>query len=210
MPVEAAQYPVNLILTGQECLVVGGGSVAARKVDGLLACGAKVRVIATIAGPELRARAVSLEERPYQRGDVAGFRLVIAATNDRAVNHAVYEDAMAAGIWINTADDPAACTFTLPSVVRRGPIMVTVSTAGYSPALSTWLRAHVEDELGPEYEVLLELLSEARNDMKAAGRSTEEADWRSALDSDMLDLIRAGQVGRAKERLRAWLSSSSD
>jgi precorrin-2 dehydrogenase/sirohydrochlorin ferrochelatase len=213
MPVEAAQYPVNLILTGQACLVVGGGSVAARKIDGLLACGARVRVIATTVGPELRARVVELdqlEERSYQRGDVAGSRLVVAATNDPAVNHAVYEDARAAGIWINSADDPAACTFTLPSVVRRGPIMVTISTGGHSPALSTWLKSHVEDELGPEYEILLDLLSTARNDIKAAGRSTEEADWRTALDSDMLDLIRAGQIDRAKERLQAWLSSSSD
>jgi precorrin-2 dehydrogenase / sirohydrochlorin ferrochelatase len=210
MPVEAAQYPVNLILTGQECLVVGGGSVAARKVAGLLACDADVRVIAKHVGPELRALDVPFEERPYQRGDVAGFRLVIAATNDSTVNRAVYEDAQLAGIWINSADDPTACTFTLPSVVRRGPIMVTISTGGYSPALSTWLRSHVEQELGPEYEILVDLLAEARNDMKAAGRSTEEADWRTALDSDMLDLIKAGQIDRARERLQAWLSSSSD
>jgi precorrin-2 dehydrogenase/sirohydrochlorin ferrochelatase len=210
VPVEAAQYPVNLILTGEPCLVVGGGPVAARKIDGLVACRARVHVIAETAGPDVRARAVPLEERRYRRGDVAGFRLVFAATDDPGVNHTIYEDARAAGVWVNTADDPAACTFTLPSVVRRGPIMVTVSTGGYSPALAVWLREHVEEELGPEYEVLVDLLSEARNDMKAAGRSTEEADWQSALDSDMLDLIRAGQVERAKERLRAWLSSSSD
>jgi precorrin-2 dehydrogenase/sirohydrochlorin ferrochelatase len=207
MPVEAAQYPINLVLTGQECLVVGGGSVAARKVAGLLACDADVRVIAKHVGPELRALDVPFEERPYQPGDVAGFRLVIAATNDSTVNRAVYEDAQLAGIWINSADDPTACTFTLPSVVRRGPIMVTISTGGYSPALSTWLRSHVEQELGPEYEILVDLLAEARNDMKAAGRSTEEADWRTALDSDMLDLIKAGQIDRARERLQAWLSS---
>jgi precorrin-2 dehydrogenase/sirohydrochlorin ferrochelatase len=210
VPVEAAQYPVNLILTGERCLVVGGGPVAARKIDGLLACHARVHVIAETVGPEVRARAVAWEERRYRRGDVAGFRLVFAATDDSGVNHTIYEDARAAGVWVNTADDPAACTFTLPSVVRRGPIMVTVSTGGYSPALATWLRARVEDELGPEYEILVDLLSEARNDMKAAGRSTEEADWQSALDSDMLDLIRAGQIDRAKERLGAWLSSSSD
>jgi precorrin-2 dehydrogenase / sirohydrochlorin ferrochelatase len=210
MPIEARQYPVNLILTGQPCLVVGGGSVAARKVAGLLACGADVRVIAERLDPELRALSVPVEERCYQRGDVNGYRLVIAATNDPVVNRAVYEDARTADIWINSADDPGACTFTLPSVVRRGPIMVTVSTGGYSPALSTWLKAHVEDELGPEYEILVDLLAEARNAMKAAGRSTEEVDWRRALDSDMLDLIKAGHIDRARERLHTWLSSSSD
>ena len=95
-----------------------------------------------------------VEERPYRRGDVAGYRLVVAATDDPATNRAVFEDGEAAGVWVNSADDPASCSFTLPSVVRRGPIMVTVSTGGHSPALATWLRGHVEDELGPEYEIL--------------------------------------------------------
>jgi precorrin-2 dehydrogenase / sirohydrochlorin ferrochelatase len=210
MPVDGAQYPVNLILAGQPCLVVGGGAVAARKVAGLLACGADVAVIAPSAGPEVLSTGAAVDERPYLRGDVAGYRLVVAATDDPAVNRAVFEDGEAAGIWVNSADDPSSCSFTLPSVVRRGPIMVTVSTGGHSPALASWLRAHVEDELGPEYETLLGLLSIARDQLKAAGRSTERLDWRKALDSDMLDLIRAGHIDRARERLQACLSSSLD
>jgi precorrin-2 dehydrogenase/sirohydrochlorin ferrochelatase len=210
MPVEGTQYPVNLVLTGRRCLVVGGGKIAARKVSGLQACGARVWVIAAHAGPEVRATGADITERPYQRGDVAGYRLVVAATDDPATNRAVFEDGEAAGIWVNSADDPASCSFTLPSVVRRGPIMVTVSTGGYSPALAGWLGAHVEAELGPEYEILLDLLSAARDELKAAGRSTEQADWRKALDSDMLDLVRAGHIERARERLQACLSSSSD
>jgi precorrin-2 dehydrogenase/sirohydrochlorin ferrochelatase len=210
MPVEAAQYPVNLVLTGQPCLVVGGGAVAARKVAGLLTCGADVRVIAIAPGPELEATGVVVERRPFRRGDVAGYRLVMAATDEPLVNRQVFEDAQAAGIWVNTADDPALCTFTLPSVVRRGPIMVTVSTGGHSPALAAWLRSPLADQLGPEYEVLLDLLSAARNDLKAAGRSTEEVDWKTVLDSDMLDRIRAGQITEARERLQACLSLSSD
>jgi precorrin-2 dehydrogenase/sirohydrochlorin ferrochelatase len=210
VPVEGAQYPVNLVLTGRPCLVVGGGAVAARKVAGLQACGADVKVIATRVGSELAATGVPVELRPYRRGDVAGYRLVVAATDDPATNRAVYDDGEVAGIWVNSADEPASCSFTLPSVVRRGPIMVTVATGGHSPALATWLRAHVEDELGPEYEILLELLSAARDELKAAGRSTEGADWRKALNSDMLDLIKAGQIDRARERLQACLFSSSD
>jgi precorrin-2 dehydrogenase / sirohydrochlorin ferrochelatase len=210
MPVEGAQYPVNLIVTGKPCLVVGGGAVAARKIAGLQACGADVRVIATRAGEEVRATGAVIDERPYRRGDVAGYRLVVAATDDPATNRAVFEDGEAAGIWVNSADDPASCSFTLPSVVRRGPIMVTVSTGGRSPALASWLRAHFEDELGPEYEVLLDLLSAARDQMRASGRSTEGPDWRKALDSDMLDLIKAGHIDQARERLQACLSSSSD
>jgi precorrin-2 dehydrogenase/sirohydrochlorin ferrochelatase len=210
MPVEGAQYPVNLILAGRPCLVVGGGAIAARKAAGLLECGADVRVIARQAGPEIRALGLPIEERPYRRGDVAGYRLALAATDDPETNRAVFEDGEAAGIWVNSADDPASCSFTLPSVVRRGPIMVTVATGGRSPALASWLKAHVADEMGPEYETLLDLLSSARDEMKAAGRSTEQADWRTALDSDMLELIKAGHIDRARERLQACLSSSSD
>jgi len=208
VPVEPKQYPVNLILAGHWVLVVGGGDVAARKVAGLLDCGAEVHVIASRVGGEVRALGVPFEERPYRRGDVAGYHLVITATDDHAVNRMVYEESETAGIWINSADDVDACTFTLPSVVRRGPIMVTVSTGGYSPALATWLKARLERELGPEYEILVNLLSSARNELKAAGVATEQADWQTALDSDMLDLIKAGQIDEARERLRAWLSSS--
>jgi precorrin-2 dehydrogenase/sirohydrochlorin ferrochelatase len=210
VPVEGSLYPVNLVLTGRPCLVVGGGAVAARKVTGLLACGAIVHVIAARAGDEVRATGAPIEERPYARGDVAGYRLVVAATDDPATNRIVFEDGEAAGVWVNSADDPASCSFTVPAIARRGPIMVTLSTGGHSPALASWLRAHVETELGPEYEILVRLLSEARDELRAGGRSTEGVDWRKALDSDMLELIRAGQTDRARERLQACLSSSSD
>lgn len=202
-------YPVNLIVEGRRCLVVGGGDVAARKVAGLLACGAQVKVVAPSVSEEIRrSPGVSWEERPYQRADVDGQRLVITAADDTSVNAAVYRDAEAAGIWVNGADDPAHCSFTLPSVVRRGSLQVTVSTGGRSPALARWLRERLESDIGPEYEVLLDLLSDERQSIRATGRSTEELDWQSALDSDMLALIRSGDVTRAKERLHACLSSS--
>jgi precorrin-2 dehydrogenase/sirohydrochlorin ferrochelatase len=204
-------YPVNLVLTGRRCLVVGGGRIAARKVEGLVACGAQVHVVAPAVGPEVRDHAgagVTWEERPYRRGEVAGYRLALAATDDGEVNRAVFVDGEDAGVWTNSADDPANCAFTLPAVVRRGPLMVTVSTGGYSPALATWLRTRVAEEVGPEYEVLVELLAAEREAIQASGRSTEGIDWQKALDSDMLALIRAGQVRQAKERLQACLSSS--
>jgi siroheme synthase-like protein len=209
MAVDPPQYPVNLVVDDQPCLVVGAGRVAVRKAEGLLACGARVHVVADHVDGHVRSLdGVSWEERPYQRGDVAGYRLVIAATDDPAVNRAVYEDGEAEGVWVNSADDPSSCAFTLPSVVRQGTVMVTVSTGGRSPALSAWLGARLADQLGPEYGVLAELLSAERDRLKSAGRSTEELDWQKALDSDMLDLIRSGQVDRARERLQACLSSS--
>jgi precorrin-2 dehydrogenase / sirohydrochlorin ferrochelatase len=205
-------YPVNLIVEDRPCLVVGGGSVAARKVEGLLACGANVHVVALAVGAEVRALAppVTFEARAYRRGEVAAYRLVIAATDSPDVNRAVFTDGEAAGVWVNGADDPDNCSFTLPSVLRRGALLVTVSTGGRSPALASWLRLRLENELGPEYETLLELLATERDAIRAAGRSTEGVDWRSALDSGMLDMIREGQLVKARERLQACLSSSSD
>ena len=208
MAVETPQYPVNLVLERQPCLVVGAGRIASRKAEGLLACGASVHVVAEHIDGHIRALDVSWEERPYQRGDVAGYRLVIAATDDPAVNRAVFEDGEAEGVWVNSADDPGSCAFTLPSVIRQGAVMVTVSTGGRSPALSAWLGTRLAEQLGPEYGVLGELLATERERLKAAGRSTEGLDWQKALDSDMLELIRSGQVDRARELLQACLSSS--
>lgn len=205
------QYPVNLVLDGRRCLVVGGGKVALRKVEGLVACGGRVTVVARRVDPELRALdGVAIEERPWRPEDLDGMWLVIAATDDPAVNRAVYDAGQRAGVWVNGADDPANCSFTLPSVVRRGDLQVTVSTGGRSPALATWLRRRLEGEIGPEYAVLLDLLATERDGLKAAGVSTEGLDWRSALDSDMLDLIRTGDLAHARERLQTCLSSSSD
>ncbi len=204
------QYPVNLALDGRQCLVVGGGRVALRKVEGLLACGGRVTVVAPVIDAELRGLPVTLVERAWQPEDLNGMWLVIAATDDPAVNGAVYAEGERRGVWVNGADDPANCSFTLPSVVRRGDLQVTVSTGGRSPALATWLRRRLEREIGPEYAVLLDILASERDGLKAAGRSTEGLDWQSALDSDMLGLIRNGDLAHARERLQTCLSSSSD
>ncbi|MDP9404570.1 MAG: bifunctional precorrin-2 dehydrogenase/sirohydrochlorin ferrochelatase [Actinomycetota bacterium] len=209
MPVRAPLYPVNLVVEGRRCLVVGGGTVAAHKAAGLLACGARVHVVAPDVSTEVAALAgVTIEERPYRRGEVGGYRLAVAATGEAAVNAAVLADGEEAGVWVNAADDVDNCSFTLPAVVRRGPVMVAVSTGGHTPALARWLKERVAQSIGPEYEVLAELLSAERDAIRSSGRSTEGLNWQSALESDMLDLIRTGQVREAKERLQACLSSS--
>ena len=211
MPVEGPQYPANLVLQGRRVLVVGAGAIAARKVEGLLACGADVVVVAPVVGEAIAALAaagaVHLCQRAYRADDLDAVWLAVTATDDRAVNRAVFADGEARRIWVNAADDPVSCSFTLPSVVRQGPIMVTVATGGHSPALATWLGRHVAGELGPEYAQLALLLAEARAALQAEGRSTEGLNWLSAIDSGMLEMIRLGDVGRAKERLQACLSS---
>jgi precorrin-2 dehydrogenase / sirohydrochlorin ferrochelatase len=205
MPVDEPTYPVNLLLAGKPVLVVGGGTVAASKIRGLLDAGAVVHVVSREVSDEVRALPVTWEERVYERGEVAGYRLVTTCTDDPAVNRAVFEDGEEAGIWVNAADDPANCSFILPARVRQGRLLVTVSTAGHSPALASWLRQRLGEELGPEYDALIDLLAEQRESARAEGRSTEAMDWRSALDSEMLDLVREGRVSEARARLSARL-----
>lgn len=214
MPVEGPQYPVGLILGGKRCVVVGGGAVAARKVRGLLHCGADVVAVAPAVGDEIAGLAeqgtVTLRRRPWEPADLDGAWLVVTATGDTAVDAAVHAEAERRLLWCNAADDPSHCSFTLPAVARQGPVVVTVATGGRSPALAVWLRDQIAAGLGPEYEVLADLLAEAREEVRGCGRSTEDLDWPAAIDSGMLELIRRGEVPLAKERLQAWLSSSSE
>lgn len=211
MPVVSPLYPVNLVLEGRRVLLVGGGRVAASKLDELVRCGARVHVVAPeIDGSILERDDCTWELRPYRPDEVAGYRLVITATDVGEVNRAVAEDAERHEIWVNSADDPANCTFTLPARVRQGSLLVTVATGGASPAMATWLRRRFSEELGPEYGTLVELLADARAELQASGRSTESVDWQFALDSGMLELVREGRLAEAKERLQACLSSSSD
>jgi precorrin-2 dehydrogenase len=206
-------YPVNLIVAGRRCVVAGAGRIAARKIDALLAAGADVHVVAPKLGDDVRAwsdeRRITAHEREFEASDLDGAWLATAATDDPAVNREVFEAGAERRVWVNAADDPDNCSFTLMSVIRRGDLVVTVGTGGRSPALAAWLKERFTTELGPEYETLLELLSQAREAMRADGRSTEDADWKRALDSGMLDLVRAGRVSEAKELLRSCLSSSS-
>jgi len=207
-------YPVNLLVSGRRCVVVGGGRIAARKIEALLAAGAEVHVIAPELGDEITewsgAGRLTADPRPFAEGDLDGAWLVTAATDDPEVNRAVFAAAEARRVWCNATDDPANCSVTLMSVVRRGDLVVTIGTGGRSPALAAYLKDHVTEEMGPEWAELLDLLAEARERVRGAGISSETVDWRRALDSGMLELIRAGRRAEAKELLEACLSLSSD
>jgi siroheme synthase-like protein len=202
-------WPVNLLVRDRLVVVVGAGRIAARKVEPLLDLGARVVVIAPEAGAEVRAwhdaGRLTWEARPFAAADIDGAWLAVTATADPAVDGAVFAAGEARRVWVNSADDPANCSFTLMSVVRRSDLVVAIGTGGRSPALATWLKRHVTEELGPEYETLLEILSEARESLRAGGRSSEDADWQRALGSGILDLVREGRVAEAKEKLRSCL-----
>jgi siroheme synthase-like protein len=207
-------YPVNLLVRGRRVVVVGGGRIAARKIESLLEAGAVVHVVARDLVDELQVARdegrITVAERPFESTDLDGAWLATAATSTPAVNRAVFEAGEVRRVWVNAADDPSNCSFTLMSVVRRGDLVVTVGTGGRSPALATYLKDHVAREMGPEWGALLDLLSEAREELRAGGTSSETVDWRRALDSGMLELIRGGRTAEAKELLQACLSSSLD
>lgn len=174
----AFDYPIMLDLTDVPVLVVGGGRVAQRKVEGLLRARADVTVVAPRIDDGVRALPVRLVERTYEPSDLDHVRLVITATDEAAVNAAVSADATRRGIWVNSADDPANCTFTLPAVARDGEVTVAVATGGASPALASHLRGEIEawlGEIGAGDAALT--LGQQRNEMHANGDSTESIDW---------------------------------
>jgi siroheme synthase-like protein len=202
-------YPVNLRLEGRPVLLVGGGAVALEKIDELVRAGAVVTVVAPEVRDEVAALAAEVRRRPFEPGDTAGFRLVVAATGDRAVAGQVFDEAEGAGIWVNSADDPARCTFTLPSRLRHDDLLVTVSTDGASPAFATWLRDEIDAWLEPAHLEALALLTAERGRMRAEGRPTAHPGWHEALRSGMLERLRDGDVPGAEELLRTCLSSPS-
>jgi precorrin-2 dehydrogenase / sirohydrochlorin ferrochelatase len=155
-------YMACLDLRGRDCLVVGGGRVATEKVRGLLDCGANVTVVAPAVDEELRALAVRLVERAFSRSDVVGRFLVVAATNDRSVNADVSSVARERETLCNVADDPELCSFILPAIVRRDPIVVGVSTGGASPALAQRIRADLAELVRPEHADLARKLEALR------------------------------------------------
>jgi precorrin-2 dehydrogenase / sirohydrochlorin ferrochelatase len=159
---EPRYYMACLDLRGRDCLVVGGGRVAAEKVRGLLDCGADVTVVAPRFEAELRTIDVVRIERRFADDDVLGRFLVIAATDDRAVNAAVSAAAAVHATPCNVADDPELCSFILPAVVRRDPIVVGVSSGGASPALAKRIRDEVAAIVGPEHAELARRLAALR------------------------------------------------
>ncbi len=184
-------------------LVVGGGHIALRKVEGLSQSGAKVTVVAPRVVDELAAlESVNLRRRRYRFGDAAAYRLVIAATGVRKVDEKVYRDAVDAGVPINVADVPELCTFTLPAVTRRGDVQVAVSTNGRSPAMASWIRDQLAEALPAGVADALDLVAEVRAELKAAGQSTETIGWREAFDAGFVQLVADGEHDTARSLLR--------
>lgn len=203
-----ALYPVNLNIDGRSCLVIGGGAVAGRKVQSLLAAKAGVTVMSPGTTPLLADLAAAGRVRhiseAYRPGAIDDFFIVICATDDPAVNRAAAAEARARGALVNVVDAPELCDFTVPAQVCRGDLLLTVSTGGKSPAFARRLREELEDRYGPEYGVYLELIAGTREWMKegVAASAQRGRFWREAIDADVLGLLKAGRIVEAEEKLK--------
>jgi len=182
-------------MQARQTVVVGGGHVAARKVEGLLAAGAQIKVISPILIPELQtlaaSGAITFISRTYQNGDLEGAYLAIAATDETTVNHAVWAEALKQGCLVNVVDDPEHSTFIMPAVFQRGEMSVAISTGGSSPALARRLRERLEGIIGPEYGTLTGLLAELRPELITSfspGKERLQAALR-VVDSNILQVI---------------------
>lgn len=199
-------YPIVLTgLAARRCLIVGGGTVAARKAEALLEAGAQPVVISPELSPELEAMAaagrVQALRRRYRPGDLEGAALVIAATDERAINAAVSGEAQRRGVPVNVVDDPALCTFTVPAVVRRGDLVVAISTGGLSPAMARHLREMLETVVDPAYGEFLDLMAAMRPQVLArVPRERQRAAWAQLLDGNLLSLLRRAGPPAAEAR----------
>ena len=192
-------YPILLNLQGQTTVVVGGGQVAQRKIDTLLEHGANVKVITKELTPTLSDRVEAGEitwlGEEYDEQALMGAFLVIAATDNTALNRQVSEDAKRKGILINAVDQPSDCSFILPSVLRRGDFMIAVSTSGSSPMLAKKVRRSLERQFGEEYEMFLNLMGALRKKILAQGFSQDENHrvFRALVESPILEAIGQGR-----------------
>ena len=212
----ARPYPVNLRLAGKRVLCVGAGNVAVRKVGQLLDAGAHVTAIGLHVNESLHRLSeqpsvgtLQIVQRAYVSGEVADYTLVITCTDDPAINAQVHRDGLNARVWVNSADDPENCEFTLASVVRSGDLQIAISTEGRSPALAMHLRRRFEAEFDRSWAELLDLLSDARDVARAHFGTSEISGWQDAIEDGLVELVAAGEHDAARERLYAYLGLPS-
>ncbi len=193
-------YPMMVDLRGKRCLVVGGGTVAERKVTLLLECGADVEVVSPVTTARLGALAASgamrVRRRPVRPSDLSDAFLVVVATDDPQVNREVAERVRTTGGLVNVADDPEACSFLVPSVLRRGDLTIAISTGGGSPALAKKLRQRLEQTIGPEYEAYLAALRLLRDRARRAIADPQlrRAVHQRAVESDLFERAARGDA----------------
>jgi precorrin-2 dehydrogenase/sirohydrochlorin ferrochelatase len=205
-----ALYPANLKIDGRQCIVIGGGKVAVRKVQSLAEAGALVKVVSPVLDPEFESLHGRFEHvaRPYRWGDLEGSFLAIAATDDDATNRAVEEEAFGRHMLLNVVDKPDQCNFFVPSSIMRGELMITVSTGGQLPALSKRLRRQLEEEFPQEWAAALELLGTARR--RVIAQMKDEGQKRNCLEElaalDLVPILKSGGETAAQAEIDKCIS----
>ncbi|HZD58572.1 MAG TPA: bifunctional precorrin-2 dehydrogenase/sirohydrochlorin ferrochelatase [Anaerolineales bacterium] len=200
-------YPIYLNLENRRCVVIGGDRHAEEKVLGLLDAGASVTVIASRLNRKLeslvKASRITALRRDYRAGDLQGAFLVISAAMDPATNACVWEEATQRNLVVNCVDDVQHCDFIAPSIVRKGDLIVSISTSGVAPALAVRLRQRMATELGSEYGRFLELVQPLREELPRLYPAFQQrrAIWYQLVDSDILELLRQGDEAAARARL---------
>lgn len=209
-------YPIGLIIEGEACVVIGGGTIAERKVDALLQAKGHVTVVAPSVTDRLAELAaedrIECREREAVDADLADAFLAIIATDDPKLNSRLASVALEAGKLVNAVDQPEDCNFHVPASVRRGPLTLTISTGGASPALAKRIRKELQACFGPEHGQLCELLGRLRP--LAAEIMQEQSDraqaWERILDSPVLELLRQGRAEEAEAHARSILEGAAD
>jgi precorrin-2 dehydrogenase / sirohydrochlorin ferrochelatase len=202
-----AYYPIYLQLKDQPCVVVGGGKIAEDKVGGLLATGAKVTVVSPDLTPHLQQLAEGNEivhiRRVYQPGDLSEAFVVICATDQREINHQVWQEASNNKQLVNVVDDIPHCNFIAPAILRNGDLTIAISTNGKAPALAVRLKERLQNEIGPEHSRFLELAGQLREPLARHIPDFErrKALWYELVDSNILDLLAQGNESEAVDKI---------
>ena len=212
---QKAYYPLFADLTGRRCIIIGGGMVAQRKAKTLLRYGALVTVISPTLTRALAAlvkrRTIAHVARRFRPSDLRGAWLVYAATNDQHINQLVYRTANRQRIFTNVVDQKALCSFIAPAIVKRGDLVIAVSTGGSSPTVAKRLRRELERTIGTDYAQLLRLLEGLRPIAKR--RMPSYADrkryFSRLVAGRVFQLVRAGKTRQARREALALLARSA-
>ena len=207
--------PVFLDLKNRPCIVIGGGEIAARKVALLMHAGALVTVVTLETGPAIKRLAedklITLHEARFSPGDLEGFALAVAATDDAQINQDVSAKAHELNIPVNVVDQPELCSFIMPSVIDRSPVQIAVSTGGASPVLARLLRARLESMIPASYGRLAQLVAEFREQVKQRFTRSEDRRifWENILQGSIAEMLFAGQEPKARIKLQEAIDSGS-
>lgn len=198
-------YPAFLDLKGKPVVIIGGGHATEEKIPSLLECGAQITIVAPEVGEHTRELAgagrLAWVRRAYEAGDLADAWIAIVGSADHGLNHRAADEARARRVMVNTVDDNPYCDFIAPAVVRRGNLILAISTGGGSPAMARYARQELQRIVPAEWGGLLQALSEARTELRRKGLRPNSERWQECINEELLRLVRAGALEDAQALL---------